>query len=356
MQAQSNLTVYIMKLTKPAIKALIASAFLVSSFASATVLTLPAANELSTGTPYNSFNVYSLDLLAKCASDPRCQPQAGLPVKSGPGQIADQAIVLTSANGMSNFPDPFPVGSAVDNRFLTPTGMQGSTYTMTGADAGGGFAGDQVDRWDIRLDLLQSYLGNNELVFLFDNNQEGNSTNQFIFLWGQARIVDAAGNTVNNLCFELSNNSSGCTDTGANPLPAQTEYVAGATDFCVDKVTGASYKIGMAPNASDCPVEVGHPQGGYQVNNNISTANAEFAAFNQTLNDAAKNAANSGFFLSLNIKYFGNNAGAEQLWLCSDCNVTNGPDIIREVPEPASLPLILFGLGLAGWSVLRRRK
>jgi hypothetical protein len=343
-----------MKLYKTAIKALIASTFLAGSFASATELNLPSANELSTGTPYHSFSVYSLDLLEKCAADLRCQPQAGLPVQSGPGQIRDQAVVLTSANGISNFPDPFPVGSAVDNRFLTPTGIT-PTYTMTGADGGGTFTGDQVDRWDIRLDLLQTYLGSNELVFLFDNNQQGNGTSQFIFLWGQARIVRADGTTVDNLCFELSNNSSGCTDAGANPTPANSEYVAGATDFCVDKITGASYNIGTATMAADCPVEAGHPQGGYQVNNNISTANAEFAAFNQSLNDAAKSAANSGYFLSLNIKYFGNNAGAEQLFLCSQCNI-GGPDIITDVPEPATLPLVLLGLGFAGLAAVRRRK
>jgi hypothetical protein len=149
---------------------------LITSFvggaASATTLTLPTANPMSVG-QYNSFNIYSLDLLKQCAAanDPRCLPSGPLPVSSSPGQISDDAIVLTSANGMSNFPSPFAAGSKVDNVFLTPTGNQSSTYTMSG-NAGGKFAGDLADRWDISLNLLQSYLNGHDLVFLFDNNQQ----------------------------------------------------------------------------------------------------------------------------------------------------------------------------------------
>jgi hypothetical protein len=112
--------------------------FMASGFASATMLTLPTPNSYE-GQLFNNFNVYSLDLLQKCAADPRCQPQAGVPVASGPGQIADQAIVLTSANGMSNFTSPFASGSAVDDVILTPTGNQSSTFPNLpgyGSDAG----------------------------------------------------------------------------------------------------------------------------------------------------------------------------------------------------------------------------
>jgi hypothetical protein len=150
------------------------------------------------------------------------------------------------------------------------------------------------------------------------------------------------------MCYELST-GTGCDFLNSEPDPSADKYVPVISDFCVDRVTGASYSIGTAKNAGDCPVNAEHPKGGYQVNNNISTSSAEFAAFNQTLNDFVKNAANGEYFLSLNIKYSGNNAGAEQLWICSDCNIGS-----TDVPEPGSLALL--GLGLFGASVVRRKK
>ncbi len=342
-----------MKFINIVTKAVAASALLLGSVANATVLNLPDANEMSVGL-YNNFNVYSLDLLKKCAADIRCQPQSGIPVASSPGQISDQAIVLQSANGFSNFPTPFAAGTPADDRFLTPTGNQSTSYFMGGAgEPGGKFSGDLTNRWDIRLDVLQTYLDGHELVFLFDNNQSDNRNDSTILLWGQARIVDANGNTVNNLCFELSTNGSGCTDPGANPTPAVGDYVPVISGFCVDKDTGVSYNFGGANNANDCAPTLANPAGGYHVNNNQSTSVGEFAAFNQALHDAAADAANSGYFLSLNIRYLGNNSGAEQLWICSDCSIDGR---ITDVPEPASLPLVLLGLGIAAVSLLRRRR
>lgn len=320
-------------------------AAVVGGAASATTLTLPTANPMSAG-QYNSFNVYSLDLLEKCAAanDARCLPSGPLPVSSSPGRIADDAIVLTSANGMSNFPSPFAPGSKVDDRFLTPTGNQASSYTMAG-NAGEKFAGDLANRWDISLSLLQTYLSGHDLVFLFDNNQSSNGASQFLNIWGQARIVDVSGNTVNNLCFEISTGSAGCANTGANPTPSTADFLPAVSDFCVDKITGIAYNIGGANNAQSCPVVASHPQGGYQVNNNVSTSVAEFATFNQALNDAASNPLNGQYFLSLNIQYDGNNAGAEQLWICSSCNITPA----SRVPEPSTLMLLIgavFAFGL----------
>ena len=336
-------------------KIFIAGALVACLPTQATVLDLPAANPMSVGL-YNSFNVYSMDLLEQCAAagDARCLPASGLPVQSSPGNISDQAVVLQSANGQSNFPSPFAPGAPADDRFLTPTGNQSPTYAMGafGAEPGGKFAGDQANRWEINLGLLQTYLSGNDLVFLFDNNQANGQQGSVIFLWGQARIVDASGATVNNLCFELSTSGGGCVDTGSDPLPTVPDYVPAVTDFCVDKIDGSSYNIGGAQNASDCPVSALHPQGGYRVNNNLSTSVAEFAAFNQALHDAATDAGNAQYFLQLNIKYVSNDGGAEQLWICSDCNIDGGTDI----PEPASLPLALLGMAIAGASLLRIRR
>ena len=334
-------------------KAMAASALLAAGVASATELTLPSQNEMSVGV-YNDFNVYSLDLLNKCAADPRCQPQSGLPVQSSPGIISEQALVLQSANGQDNFP-PFNPGDNIDQPYLSPTGVTNSTFDMnapltpdinnfTGS-------GDTPNRWEMSLSLLQQYLDGHDLVFLFDNNQENNS-NDFIFIWGQARIVDASGATVDGMCFEISTLSGGCLDTGSNPLPATGDFVPVVSDFCVDKLTGVAYDVGLANNAGDCPATLAHPSGGYQVNNNVSTSIGEFAAFNQTLHDAATDPTNGQYFLQLNIKYFSNNAGAEQLWICSDCDI----DPRREVPEPASLPLVMLGLMFAGLSLVRSRR
>lgn len=311
----------------------------IAGAAQATVLTLPAANPMSVGV-YNDFNVYSLDLLQQCAaaSDPRCLPSAGLPVDSSPGKIKDQIVILAGTNGnnLKNMPDPLPDNSAVDNPFVTPAG-NGDSFSIV--DAGGGFAGDQINRWDISVNLLRNYLGDNDLVFLFDNNQQGSDANQWINIWGQVRIVDASGNTINSLCFELST-GSGCDI----PPPTPSDYVAVVGDFCVNKATGASYNLGIPKNAGDCGAD-------YFVKNNLNTSTGEFAAFNQTLNDAVKNLANGAYFLSMDIRYTNQNGGNEQLWICSDCQVAS----TRDVPEPATLPLVLMGLMAAGAAARRPR-
>jgi len=318
---------------------------LLAGAAKATTLELPNINPLS-ATTYNNFNVYSLDLLNKCAANPACQPSGPLPVASGPGQIADQTIILTAANGVNvnNFPSPFTAGSAVDDSFDTSTSSSGS-FTMT--DAGGAFAGDLANRWDINLGLLKTYLGGNDLVFLFDNNQSANGGAQFISIWGQARIYDNLGNVVS--CFEISTSAanSGC-HGGDNPTPATSDYLNVISDFCVDKNTGESYNLGGAHNAGDCPVDGTHTAGGYQVNNNLSTSQAEFAAYNKALSDAAKTSANN-YTLSVNIKYIGQGAGAEQLWICSACDVN---DETTRVPEPGTP--FLIGISLLGLAVARR--
>lgn len=336
---------------KPAVLSL-GVAFAATS-AQATVLALPTSNEMSTGT-YNSFEVYSLDLLKQCAAagDTRCLPSGPFPVQSSPGQIADQAVVLTSSEGYNgNIPSPFALGTAVDNAFMTPTGNQSGTFSMSAAnEPGGTFAGDTNGLWEVSVGALRNLLGNNELVFLFDNNQQGaGGVSQFVSIWAQARIVDVNGNMVSGSCFEVSTLTGGCADTGPNPSPANSDYLTAVGDFCVDKVTGASYNIGTAGNANDCPVEAGRPQGGYYVSNNLGTNVAEFAAFNQSLNDMVMGGQYDDYFLQINMKYFGNNGGAEQLWICSECNIGG-----NKVSEPASLALL--GVALMGGAYVSRRR
>ncbi len=343
-----------MNISKLVVNAFIAGAAVCGPAAHATVLSLPSANEMSVGT-YNNFNVYSLDLLAQCAgADARCQPSTGVPLHAAAGQITAQVVVLQTATGQTNFP-PFAASDMIDERFLTPTGQQANEYKMGSfvPELGGAFVGDQDNRWEMNLGLLQTYLGGNDLVFMFDNNQAQNDA-AVILIWGQARIVDANGNTVNDLCFELSTEGGGCAgDTGFDPVVTTGEFLPAITDFCVDKLDGSSYNIGTATNVNDCAANGDHLAGGYQVNNNLGNGWAEFAAFNLALHNAATNPANAGYFLQLNIQYKANDGGAEQMWLCSDCTVER--DIV-DVPEPGSLPLILMGLLAGAASVVRARR
>lgn len=318
-----------MKLTSIIRKTLTLCAFLAGGAAHATVLTVPAPNSYE-GQLFNGLNIYSLDLLNKCASDPRCQPQAGTPVASSPGNIADQAIILTSANGMSNFTSPFPTGTAVDDVILTPTGNQSSTFPNMpgfGSDPGNQFSGDQANTWEINLGVLQSYLGSHDLMFLFDNNQGNARDAGNISIWAQVRVIDTSGNTVDNQCYQLSA-GSGCT-AGPSSL---ADYLPVLSSLCV--AADGSYNTIGASNQGDCPA------GSIYVSNNLGTSTAEYAAFSQSLNNYVKG-GNSNYLLSVDVRYFGNEAGAEQLWLCSECTVGG---TTNQTPEPGSLLLMALGL------------
>jgi|GEM_PF-1769218 len=318
--------------------------------ASATQLLLPGDNAMTT-TTYGGFNVYSTELLEKCAAagDPRCLPSGPYPVQSAVGQISPQLVVFMGANGNDNIPTPFANQSLaqVDNPFRTPDGNQSSTFAMSSLNEPGTgnvintapeFTGDRAGTWEVGINSLIGYLGGHDLVFLFDNNQRGSGTEQWLNVWAQVNIIDSLGNVI--FCTELNNLGLGgaCNNPDA---PGGPNYVPVLADFCVDEATGIASNFGGGSNAGCSAVNA------YYITNNLSTSVAEFAAYSDYLNNNLAGWGSQGYLMSINTRFTNNNGGAEQLWICSEC------DVDQKIPEPTSVLLFATALLLAGRSLRR---
>ncbi|MPZ46739.1 MAG: PEP-CTERM sorting domain-containing protein [Betaproteobacteria bacterium] len=187
-------------------------------------------------TTYGDANVYSLPTLQYI----HCRNQGGGPdnlscggnnpyeVDSSPGQIKDLTVIGTDVDGApqtQNF-------AGMNDAYATPTGKSGSAYFSTGSvtDPGSSFgapANDLTTTWDASVASLQSFLqgaGSGDLLFFFNNNQEG-TIDVNLAAWGRVWLTDGAGAQVGNQ-FYLTN-----TVTGNNVQGSSAVYGAGGTDF-----------------------------------------------------------------------------------------------------------------------------
>lgn len=352
-----------MRLSRIVCSTVIGLAFGMGSGA-ASAVALPASNVMST-TIYNDFAVYSLDLLAKCAAagDSNCIPSGPFPVAADGGTTKSKLQVFTGEHGVdqtTNTPNPLVASNVADNPFASPSGGSGNLLfgSVASPEPAPSFTGDRTGKWDVTIGALRGYLGTHDLVFIFDNDQQGNTVGSWLQIWGRAEVVDTSGNV--QACYQLSTNGSGCvprTDpTGIGPPgnAANGSTVVTYTAYCVskgpaatngNKAYGEAFDLGLANNDTYCG-----GKNAYFVDGNDGSAKADNAAFSKGLNDFVfAPTTNTSWLLSLDIRTFNNNGGGETLFICSDCDVSQ-----NQTPEPASLALL--GLGLLGLVASRRRR
>ena len=337
---------------------------LLAGSAQAITLGLPTPNPMSTGAAHNDFYVYPLELIKDCAAagDARCSYTGSLPVDSSTGLWNPLLQIYEAGGGNDNYSLSGPLTGSlatvgVDNPFRPPSGDT-TDFFMTSSNepgeaphtgnASAEFAADLMGRWDAELSSVVNYLTDangklHDLVFLFDNNEQGSAANA-LAVWGQVYITDANGNNVMGadnkpICFEISNRSpfSGCSSTGPEPA----DFVLAAS-FCVNKITGNADFSYLTQNS--CPSAT-H----YWLSNNLGSNAAEFAAFAPGLNAGLRNWANLGYSMSVDLIMLNIGSGAEALAICDQCDIAG-----TNIPEPASMALV--GLSLLGLGAMRRRK
>lgn len=312
-------------------------------------------------------------------------------VDSTPGAIKDLVVVATGASGsglVTNF-------SGMDNAYATPSGKNGSTFFRPDATTDLGSQGtinnNGVNTWDSSLSALKSFLGGNQLVAFFNNNQI-NSTDgstQSLAAWAQVSITNTAGGVVG--VYDFTNNrgkydlftqgggGSYLGDVGnylssglGNPLAgtnAQTDYVLSGGSIC---------RLAGVPVSCSAP----HDEG--PVDHNLGADHAAYAILFPELNlqlsqlFASLNAADlDAYTLHVDVRLgcdpgtvAGNctgtssmfnrdlNNGYEQIFLGTasalNCAATDPSCNPSTVPEPGSLALMGLGMFCLAMPWMRR--
>jgi hypothetical protein len=351
--------------------------------------------------PYGDFVACSTAVLGYVTGDKKL-----FSIKASQGFISQDSVIAVYADGAQAQVNPTVGGKVVmDNAYQTSAGNKTGGFSTnklpSGAEQGVGvtpepdpntdgaggnaddFAGDANDYWDIQLTSLLAALTSagqvRDPVFVFDNNQLGNTSRPDIKLWGLLAVrdlFDATGNPqvspLADLVFEFrgcdadavpggASDPFGCdaqtptvldpNNNSTNPSTPSTfitakslgddplldQYAAVQRQFCVD----------AAFNEVVCPS--GNPPGIAKFDQNLGTGDAEFFGFLPDLTGSALQAllAKGYDTLSVDMRFFDQTDGFEDLFILAmgSRNTT---------PEPGSLAL-LGGAGV-GFAALRRRR
>jgi len=269
-----------------------------------------------------------------------------------------------------------------DDAYPTPSGVSGSTYFSTGTvqDTANQFFGDVATTWDVELTALQTFMGlENQLIFFFNNNQvnSGASTNQNLAAWAQITITDPNGNviavfdftnqggvyagvadggggTVNGTSY-LTYNHTGPLDSPLAGTNQATDYVLSGGQLCFNEVNGVFSGVVSCsgPHTSEVNLNLGANQAAYAIDF------PELDALLQIL--FAGNV--TGYTLHGDLRFGCDPATINPAVNCIGRDLNNGYEQVFistasqviNMPEPSTITLFGLGLLLLGGLAHRRR-
>ncbi|MCF7980723.1 MAG: hypothetical protein K9K86_01990 [Pseudomonadales bacterium] len=366
--------------------------------------TLPTAGDPLTSLEFQDFTVYSLNYLTNLAE----QIDSGgdvlgtgitvqsYNVQSSPGQLHDELVVITGNTGQVDnnqdvcapnscddaYPYPPPTGN-----FMTTGSSAENGPIVTGLSAG---ETDGVSSWSASQAALSSFLGDGNLTFLFNLNEDnGGDPN---LLNGQSLLVSAKVDLIGTDGSSLLTSFYlGCYNGVCGAGTAEAAYLAsgepeadptniGAGNEAAGSEGDELYNPNLAPggNASLDPrwafvhgaISVDTTTGAFlafgdcsftglsnctTINQNLGADEVAFAAINLELSNAIKSGDWMGSavgFMNVNVAITGQTNGFEQLFITA----TGGSDICCEVPEPNVIAIFSFGLFILGICTARTRR
>lgn len=226
-------------------------------------------------------------------------PIGNVSLASTPGAIKDLIVVATGAEGAevtTNF-------AGMDNAYSTPNGVNGErffyTNPLTSRGTTGSVANNGANTWDASLGALKAFLGGEQMVVLFNNNQinADGKASQSLAAWARLWLTNGAGAVLGT--FELSNNNRpyaliseggggnflgdplNYTAPGSGPgapdaISGQnTDYVLSGGAICVNTALNPLYPV---------PVPCGSPGASAPISHNLGADHVAYALLFPELN------------------------------------------------------------------------